>query len=184
MLALGFRAPTMADGCGRANGTTQPKKTDQGAAGQCFYRHDLRRHRRLHQAASIWTASRSARSTASTRARTCSSSIPASASTAACASPNAPPRRSCPIPRTGWSKWLELNKTFSAQWPNITRKRDAPADADEHGRAKRASSTNILGGARPGRLIGGPGSAKSSRRASASAFEKLAGSRNINVPRG
>jgi ferredoxin len=29
--------------------------------------------------------------------------------------------------------WLELNATFSAQWPNVTRKADqTPADADEH----------------------------------------------------
>ena len=25
-----------------------------------------------------------------------------------------------------------LNTTFSADWPNITRKKDSPADADEH----------------------------------------------------
>ena len=29
-------------------------------------------------------------------------------------------------------KWLELNSSFSADWPNITRKKDSPADADEH----------------------------------------------------
>ena len=28
--------------------------------------------------------------------------------------------------------WLELNTKFSAEWPNITRKKDSPADADEH----------------------------------------------------
>src|SRR3954451_7569549 len=27
--------------------------------------------------------------------------------------------------------WLERNRVFSAQWPNITRKGEAPADADE-----------------------------------------------------
>jgi ferredoxin len=27
--------------------------------------------------------------------------------------------------------WLELNRTYSTQWPNITRKGEAPADADE-----------------------------------------------------
>ena len=33
----------------------------------------------------------------------------------------------------GLEKWLELNNTFSAQWPNVTRKGDqTPADADEH----------------------------------------------------
>ena len=27
--------------------------------------------------------------------------------------------------------WMELNRTYSAQWPNLTRKGEAPADADE-----------------------------------------------------
>ena len=27
-------------------------------------------------------------------------------------------------------KWLELNRDYSEKWPNITRKKDAPADAD------------------------------------------------------
>ena len=27
-------------------------------------------------------------------------------------------------------KWLELNREYSTKWPNITRKGDAPADAD------------------------------------------------------
>ena len=27
-------------------------------------------------------------------------------------------------------RWLELNRTLSATWPNITRKGEAPADAD------------------------------------------------------
>ncbi|MBI3419053.1 MAG: DUF3470 domain-containing protein [Proteobacteria bacterium] len=29
-------------------------------------------------------------------------------------------------------KWLELNRTYATQWPNITRKKPAPADADEY----------------------------------------------------
>ncbi|ANK80618.1 MAG: ferredoxin [Rhizobiales bacterium NRL2] len=28
-------------------------------------------------------------------------------------------------------KWLELNRDFSEKWPNITRKGESPADADE-----------------------------------------------------
>jgi ferredoxin len=28
-------------------------------------------------------------------------------------------------------KWLEMNRKYSEQWPNLTRKKDAPADADE-----------------------------------------------------
>ena len=27
-------------------------------------------------------------------------------------------------------RWLELNREYSAKWPNITRKGEAPADAD------------------------------------------------------
>jgi ferredoxin len=27
--------------------------------------------------------------------------------------------------------WLELNRTYSAQWPNISRKGEPPADADQ-----------------------------------------------------
>ena len=51
------------------------------------------------------------------RARICSSSTRPSASTAACAS--------------RLEQWLELNTTFSAQWPNVTRKLDqTPPDAD------------------------------------------------------
>jgi hypothetical protein len=33
--------------------------------------------------------------------------------------------------RSGLEQWLELNTKFSAEWPNITTKKDAPADADE-----------------------------------------------------
>jgi ferredoxin len=28
-------------------------------------------------------------------------------------------------------KWLEMNRDYANQWPNITRKKPAPADADE-----------------------------------------------------
>ena len=28
-------------------------------------------------------------------------------------------------------KWLEINREYSEKWPNLTRKKDAPADADE-----------------------------------------------------
>ena len=37
-----------------------------------------------------------------------------------------------PDTESGLEKWLELNTSFSAEWPNITRKKDSPADADEH----------------------------------------------------
>ena len=28
--------------------------------------------------------------------------------------------------------WLELNAKYSVEWPNITEKKEPPADADEH----------------------------------------------------
>ncbi len=28
-------------------------------------------------------------------------------------------------------KWLEMNRDYASQWPNITRKKPAPADADD-----------------------------------------------------
>ncbi|MSP83528.1 MAG: ferredoxin family protein [Alphaproteobacteria bacterium] len=30
----------------------------------------------------------------------------------------------------GMTKWVDFNRTYSEQFPNITRKKDAPADAD------------------------------------------------------
>jgi ferredoxin len=32
----------------------------------------------------------------------------------------------------GLEQWLELNPTYSAQWPTITRKGETPAEADAH----------------------------------------------------
>ncbi len=32
----------------------------------------------------------------------------------------------------GLEQWLELNAKYSAEWPNITAKKDPPDDADEH----------------------------------------------------
>ena len=29
-------------------------------------------------------------------------------------------------------RWLELNAQYSAEWPNITARKDPPADADDH----------------------------------------------------
>ena len=31
----------------------------------------------------------------------------------------------------GLEKWVELNRQYAEQWPNITRKGEAPADADQ-----------------------------------------------------
>ncbi|MGV3479619.1 MAG: ferredoxin FdxA [Sphingobium sp.] len=30
------------------------------------------------------------------------------------------------------ARWVELNATYAALWPNIARRKDAPADADAH----------------------------------------------------
>jgi ferredoxin len=45
--------------------------------------------------------------------------------------PECPAEAILPDTESGLEKWLEINNTFAAQWPNITRKREAPADADE-----------------------------------------------------
>ena len=29
-------------------------------------------------------------------------------------------------------RWLELNRTYAGNWPNLTRKKEAPADADSY----------------------------------------------------
>ena len=46
--------------------------------------------------------------------------------------PECPAEAILPDTESGLEKWLELNTNFSADWPNITRKKDSPADADEH----------------------------------------------------
>ena len=45
--------------------------------------------------------------------------------------PECPAEAILPDTESGQKKWLELNANFSANWPNITRKKDSPADADE-----------------------------------------------------
>lgn len=45
--------------------------------------------------------------------------------------PECPAEAILPDTESGLEKWLELNNTFSAQWPNVTRKLDqTPPDAD------------------------------------------------------
>ncbi|MCC2980076.1 MULTISPECIES: ferredoxin FdxA [unclassified Sphingomonas] len=47
--------------------------------------------------------------------------------------PECPAEAILPDTENGLEQWLELNATFSGQWPNVTRKMDqTPADADEH----------------------------------------------------
>ena len=44
--------------------------------------------------------------------------------------PECPAEAILPDTENGLEKWLELNTKYSAEWPNITVKGDAPADAD------------------------------------------------------
>ncbi|MEP7008465.1 MAG: ferredoxin FdxA [Sphingomonas bacterium] len=47
--------------------------------------------------------------------------------------PECPAEAILPDTESGLEQWLELNNSFSSQWPNVTRKNDqTPADADEH----------------------------------------------------
>jgi ferredoxin len=45
--------------------------------------------------------------------------------------PECPPKAIVPDTEKGMEKWLEVNRDLSAEWPNITRKGEAPADADQ-----------------------------------------------------
>ena len=46
--------------------------------------------------------------------------------------PECPAEAILPDTEDNLEKWLELNTKFSNEWPNITQKKDPPADADEH----------------------------------------------------
>src|SRR5581483_714493 len=45
--------------------------------------------------------------------------------------PECPVDAILPDSEGGMEKWLEINREYAAKWPNITRKGDAPADADQ-----------------------------------------------------
>jgi ferredoxin len=45
--------------------------------------------------------------------------------------PECPAEAILPDTESGLEQWLELNAKFSAEWPNITSKKDSPEDADE-----------------------------------------------------
>ncbi len=45
--------------------------------------------------------------------------------------PECPPEAILPDTESEAEKWLVLNKDYSENWPNITRKGEPPADADE-----------------------------------------------------
>ena len=45
--------------------------------------------------------------------------------------PECPAEAILPDTEAGQEKWLEINARFATEWPNITRKKDSPPDADE-----------------------------------------------------
>ena len=45
--------------------------------------------------------------------------------------PECPPEAIKPDTEAGMDQWLELNRKYSESWPNITRKGEAPVDADQ-----------------------------------------------------
>ena len=45
--------------------------------------------------------------------------------------PECPAEAILPDTESGLEQWLELNTKYSAEWPNITTKKDSPEDADE-----------------------------------------------------
>ena len=44
--------------------------------------------------------------------------------------PECPAEAILPDSEANLDKWVELAREYSGQWPNLTRKKDAPADAD------------------------------------------------------
>jgi len=44
--------------------------------------------------------------------------------------PECPAEAICPDMEADGEKWAELNREFSVQWPNLTKKRRSPDDAD------------------------------------------------------
>jgi ferredoxin len=46
--------------------------------------------------------------------------------------PECPAEAILPDTEDGLEKWLELNADYSEKWPNITTKKEPPADADDH----------------------------------------------------
>ena len=45
--------------------------------------------------------------------------------------PECPPEAIIPDTDDGAERWLSMNLEYSEAWPNITRQKDAPADADK-----------------------------------------------------
>src|SRR5437660_849276 len=55
--------------------------------------------------------------------------------------PECPAEAILPDTESGLEKWLELNTNFSAQWPNITRKKDSPPAGAVRGQYHRIAFT-------------------------------------------
>ena len=69
--------------------------------------------------------------------------------------PECPPEAIQPDTEPEAEKWLGLNREFSnGAWPNITRKRPAPEDADEFRGPGRQVRQVLQPGTRPGNLTG------------------------------
>ncbi|MDP6565898.1 MAG: ferredoxin family protein [Alphaproteobacteria bacterium] len=45
--------------------------------------------------------------------------------------PECPAEAILPDTEDDTERWVEINREYSEKWPNITRKRESPADADE-----------------------------------------------------
>ncbi len=57
--------------------------------------------------------------------------------------PECPAEAIKPDTEPGLEKWLKVNADYAKSWPNITQKKDPPADAKEYRRQRRASSRSI-----------------------------------------
>ena len=60
--------------------------------------------------------------------------------------PECPVEAIKPDTEPGLEKWLELNAQYAKSWPNITVKRDAPADAKDWERGPRQIQEVLFGG--------------------------------------
>jgi ferredoxin len=61
--------------------------------------------------------------------------------------PECPVEAIKPDVNPGLEDWLELNREYASKWPNITAKKDAPADADDY---KSATGKRELFSSEPG----------------------------------
>ena len=66
--------------------------------------------------------------------------------------PECPAEAILPDTEPGLENWLELNAEYAAVWPNITNRRDPPADATAFDGVPGQARAVFLGGARRGRL--------------------------------